>query len=423
MSLAATLAQIADAFNKQTEHTPCILFHPNSRYRSIFVAYLLNSPDYPVVYYAMGPDDVDLPSFLAGIINQVSSQSPLFGRHIHTLTDEEQQGAALVSAFARDLEEISSERFYLVFDEYDRSDIADDIQQFVEGLIQFLPPQCRLVINSRTLPRLPWISLIAQNSAAMLDDTHIVTRDFHGALQGEGDRLEIFALGPGFVLLNDEPIDTWEGHLPRLMFFFVLDRPVITRSEICQAFWPELDVDQAVNVFHVTKRRLHKALNMDVLVHDDGYYHINPHLNITYDVADFVSCLVQGRNGENAEHPTAWRDAVDLYGGPFLHGHEDSWIVNRRRSYRLGYLEALTHFAQQRLHEGRAEQALILTQRALQEDNNREDLHRQLLQLLGKLGRRSEVAAHYQQLAADAKRGKTQVGENIRSVYQGIMQE
>src|SRR4029077_14782627 len=85
--------------------------------------------------------------------------------------------------------------------------------------------------------------------------------DFYNNQTESNARVEIFGLGPGTVMLDSEPIDSWEGHLPRLLFFFALDRPVVTRSEICQAFWPELNTDQAVNVFHVTKRRLHKALD------------------------------------------------------------------------------------------------------------------------------------------------------------------
>ena len=54
---------------------------------------------------------------------------------------------------------------------------------------------------------------------------------------------------------------------------------MVTRADICQAFWPELPLDQAVNVFHVTKRRLHKALGFDVLVHEGGHYRVNPALN------------------------------------------------------------------------------------------------------------------------------------------------
>ncbi len=252
----------------------------------------------------------------------------------------------------------------LILDEYDRTDGADDIQAFVEQVVLRAPAHCRLVINSRTLPRLPWVSLIAQRKAVILKDDVQIANDFYGMRDGEALHLEVFALGPGYVLLNGQQIDTWEGHLPRLLFFFALDRPVVTRSEICQAFWPDLDNDQAVNVFHVTKRRLHKALDFDVLVHEDGYYRVNPQVSVFYDIMTFVGALVKGRSPEVQDKSAVWQEAIDLYRGPFLQGHSDRWIVERRADYQKGYLEALSEMARIRLDEGRQEHALGLLLRA-----------------------------------------------------------
>jgi two-component SAPR family response regulator len=316
---------------------------------------------------------------------------------------------------------MSDEPFMLILDEYDRSDSADDIQLFVERLVDRLPEHCKLVINSRTLPRLPWVSLIAQKRAVMLKDDHLISEDFYNLATTGQNRLEVFALGPGYMLMNGEPIDSWEGHLPRLLFFFALDRPSITRSEICQAFWPELVTDQAVNVFHVTKRRLHKALDMDVLVHDDGYYRVNPLLAIQYDVMDFVTALMAGRNPDNKKPIEAWSRAVELYRGPFLQGHSDSWIMDRRKDFQAGYLEALTEIAHIRLKEDRPEHALALFQKALSEDNSRENIHREVMQLYAKLGRRSEAAAHYQRLADEFDKEGQQLSPETETLYSEIM--
>lgn len=324
----------------------------------------------------------------------------------------------LLETFIRDLSELAFEPYILILDEYDRGDVADDIQWFIERLIARLPDHCRIVINSRTLPRLPWVAMIAQGRALILEDDRLIRENFYD-IRGRGKQLlEVYSLGPGFVLFNDKPVDTWEGHLPRLLFFFALDRPVITRSEICQAFWPELDTDQAVNVFHVTKRRLHKALDLDVLVHLDGYYRINPDLDIDYDVMHFATRLMEGRDANNLDRIAAWQKAIDLYRGPFLQGHNDRWILDRRLDFQAGYLQALSEMAQHRLSEGRPEQALALFQRAVSENNKREDLHRQIMRLFTSLGRRSEAAAHYQKMVQDLK---DKVTSETRAVYEEIM--
>lgn len=423
MALNRLITDSYNTFAAHADEAQVILLHPRSRYRSVLVARLLNDPDIHVFYYALGPEDISVDSFLSGIAHDLANQQPMFGRHIHALNGEEAADSQiLMRAFAQDLGELSSQPFFLILDEYDRSDSADDVQVFIEKLVPLLPDHCRLVINSRTLPRLPWVSMIAQKRAALLEDTLLINHDFYDVPHEGSHNLEVYALGPGVVLLNGQPIGNWEGHLPRLLFFFALDKAVITRSEICQAFWPELEMDQAVNVFHVTKRRLHKALNMDVLVHDEGYYRINPELGIQYDVTDFVTYLMEGRNPDTPDPMGSWQRAVELYRGPFLQGHADGWILDRRRDFQAGYLEALSRMAEVRLAEDRKEHALNLYLKALTENLEREDLHRKIMALYTDLGRRSEAAGHYQRLVEDLKRFERGPEEATVELYRGIVE-
>ncbi|NLX11461.1 MAG: hypothetical protein GXY36_17595 [Chloroflexi bacterium] len=422
MELNSLIETAYQTFKERTPGARVVLLHPRSRYRSMLVAQLLTDPDTTVFYYAMGPDDVNVRSFLSGITHDLANQHPTFGRFLNQIHFETQNDMeALIDAFVDDVADLSEESFLLILDEYDRTDSADDLQAFVEQAILRLPANCQIVINSRTLPRLPWVSLIAQNKAVILEDEQVVSNDFYGMKSEGQNRLEVFALGPGYVLLNGEPVDTWEGHLPRLLFFFALDRPVVTRSEICQAFWPDLDNDQAVNVFHVTKRRLHKALDFDVLVHEDGYYRVNPDVSVYYDIMAFVGNLVKGRSPDVEDKATVWQEAIDLYRGPFLQGHNDPWIVERRRDYQTGYLEALSEMARIRLQEGRQETALGLLLRAVTENDRYEPIHRQIMQLYADLGRRSEAAGHYQKLIEKLRTENRQPEPETQQLYQSIM--
>jgi len=422
MNLNNLINRSYDTLEDQAQNARLILLHPHSRYRSVLVAKLLGEQEKQVFYYAMGPDDIDLRSFVSGITHDLSNQHSTFGRHINILPPKAFEDFDLiVETFAQDLAEVGSEPFYLILDEYDRSDSADDIQRFVEKLVENNSHSCRVIINGRTLPRLPWVSLIAQKIAVLLEDENLIKHDFYNIETAGKHKLEVFALGPGQVLMDGKAVDSWEGHLPRLLFFFALDRPIVTRSEICEAFWPELDMDQAVNVFHVTKRRLHKALDMDVLVHDGGYYRVNPEMAIHYDVMDFVTALMEARSSNDANKISLWQKALDLYRGPFLQGHADKWIIERRNDFRTGYVEALNETANIRLAEERPEHALSLFQRALGEDPRREDIHRAVMKLYNQLGRRSEAAAHYQRLADELKRENQQPEDETTKLYQSIM--
>jgi len=422
MELNNLIGAFYQAFMDRAADARVVLLHPASRYRSVLVAQLMNDPDVRVYYYAMGPDDINIGSFLSGITHDLANQHPTFGRYLNQIHFEtENDFESLLEAFVADLADLSEEPFLLILDEYDRTDSADDLQAFVEQVILRLPAYCQLVINSRTLPRLPWVSLIAQKKAVILQDEHLVSSNFYDMRTDGETRLEVFALGPGYVLLNDEPIDTWEGHLPRLLFFFALDRPVVTRSEICQAFWPDLDNDQAVNVFHVTKRRLHKALDFDVLVHEGGYYRVNPQVSIHYDIMEFVGSLVNGRSPETEDKASVWQHAIDLYRGPFLQGHSDQWILERRADYLTGYLEALSEMANIRLEEGRQEHALGLLLRAVSENDRYEPIHRQIMKLYATLGRRSEAAGHFQKLVEQLKAEGKAPEAATQELYASIM--
>jgi DNA-binding SARP family transcriptional activator len=427
MSLNSIVDNIYQAFKARAADARVILLHAKGRYRTALLSRMLSSREIPIYYYAMGTDDVDIESFLAGFTHDLADQISTFGAHVNQVGFRHPLDLpALLNAFVRDLNELSDEPYILLLDEFDRAEIADDLQQFLEQLIDMLPPQCKLVISSRNLPRLPWMSLIAQKKAVMLKDAELISSDFYENQAENKARLDIQGFGPGHVLLDGDPISAWEGHLPRLLFFFALERPVVTRSEICQAFWPELNNDQAVNVFHVTKRRLHKALEpmgVDVLVHEDGYYRVNPELSIHYDVVDFVSALVEGRSSaqDDSAHMAAWQRAIDVYQRPFLQGHNEDWIMKRRQEYQTGYLEALSGMANVRLNENRPETALALLQRAVTENPSRQDIHRQVMHLYSELGRRSEAASHFQRLKDNLADSGSSLEAETQALYEELM--
>ena len=421
----AFIEQAYNTLKNQPEQV--ILLHPQSRYRSLLLAKLMNEPAQKSFYYSLDPDDISVHTLIESLTRNLSGQHALFGRYLNLLPTEVYERFThneeiVMQTMQQELNALSDEPFFFLLDEYDRSDESDDIHRFVELLAHYLPPQCKLVLNGRTLPRLPWIALVAQSRAAILIDDVLVERDFYGSPSAkENFELYAYTLGPGQVRVGDNLIELWEGHLPRLLLFFSLDRPVVTRSEICQAFWPDLDVDQAVNVFHVTKRRLHKALDRDVLFHNDTHYRVNPAIRLYYDAMDFVERLMEGRNPNNPNPIESWKKAADLYGGPFLQGHKDKWIIERRAAYRFGYVEALSHVADHWIGRERYEMALQQYEKALAEDYMAENIHRRLIELYAKLGRRSEAVAHYQAMEKHFNVNKRAISPETAAVYADIV--
>lgn len=426
MSLRALVEDCYEAFKYYAHDTQVVLLHPESRMRSMLVAHLLNEVPKPIYYYSFGVDDIDLAAFLEGFTHDMANQHPTFGRNLYKQNwrDYDRQNMGdLIDALVKDLYDISDEPFMLILDEFDASNESDLIQAFWERVVRFLPPQCQLIINSRTIPRMPWISMIARNQAVLLKDTSIIETAFYRRPDyGEEAHIDAVALGPGSITINERVIEEWEGHLPRLLLFFVLDRPLVTRAEICRTFWPDLDSDQAVNVFHVTKRRLHKALNFDVLVHQDGYYQISPEATVSYDVEDYIEDLIRGRLSETVKDGTAhYQKVADSYRGPFLQGHTEEWIVERRADFLAGYLEAMSQLAMARLEDGRDEQALAILLRAANEDDTHEPIHREIMRLYSRLGRRSEAAAHYQKITEILSALGRAPSDETRQLYEEII--
>lgn len=428
MALQQFVRGLSSAFLDRVEGARVVLIHARSANRPLLISMLTSQTDVPVLYYVMRVDDLDVEAFIHGFLQSVQKQAPTFGEHLtrlgrHNWNDID----AVLNAFTADLNDLSSTRFAVLLDEYDRTPVGDELQQFIEVLIDRLPAQCQLLISVRTmprLPRLPWMSLIAQRKAIMLRDTELVTSDFYDSLAAEGEaRLNVVGFGPGIVSLDGQPITGWEGHLPRLLFFFALERPVVTRSEICSAFWPDLKPEQAVNVFHVTKRRLHKALDvlgMDVLIHEDGYYRINPMLHVHYDVVDFVSVLVKARTETDKAQLAAWQQARELAAHPFLQGHVEDWIKQRRHEYIAGYIEATIGIAQRRIQENRPDSAIQLMLQAITADETRQDIHRDVMRLYSKLGRRSDAVAHFNRYERRLKERGIEIEPETSAVFSDL---
>lgn len=415
-----------ERFLHYSSEAKIVLLHPRSRLRSVIMARLLGDGRESTFYYALDADDINLGNFLPGIMRSLSRQHGAFGRQLNVLParlleDPYKHLDVILQTFIAELTELADGEFWLALDEFDRADLADDVLRFVERLSHHAPRRCKIVLNGRTLPRMPWLSMIAKRHAVILRDDHIVLEDIFGNRNADGASLKALSLGPGYVFLDDYLIEDWEGHLPRLLLFLAMDRPEVTRNQICETFWPKLRIDQAVNVFHVTKRRLHKAVGMDVLAHDGAYYRIDRDMPFYFDAFEFTEALLAGRYGDPADPLALWQRVAKLYRGPFLQGHSEGWILERREAFQAAYIEALANIAD--IWEARASYELALRSltRAIDTDFTRDEIHQKLLRLYARLGRRAEAVGHFRQVERWAKSNKRPLSGQIRQLFSDII--
>lgn len=292
---------------------------------------------------------------------------------------------------------------YLVLDECDC--MADDgLGSFVTDTLAKLDGG-RLVMVTRQPPAAVVESESLRSQTAFIPvDESLMLWDYARRTTERPHLLEVRALGTGRVLLNGRSVDSWDGVLPRSLFFYLVDKGMTTRNDIFETFWPNLSVREATNVFHVTKRKISEVLGVDLTIYWSGFYRISPDIELSYDVVQF-SELLQSSVIEPAESAASMlRRAVSLYRDDFLMALNADWVENRRRELRQSYSEALIGLAKAVEEQGNFDEALGLYLRALKMNPQREDVAHTIMQVYQDSGYHADAMAVYRRLEDELQR-------------------
>lgn len=285
---------------------------------------------------------------------------------------------------------------YLIIDEADRIDDGA-FSQVLKPLLE-LNTNLNIVISSRVVPS------VVLNQSELRTITCFIPVDASMMLtdyprrESRSHLLEVRSFGTGQVFLNGEPIDQWDGVLPRSLFFYFIDRGMTTRDEIFATFWPELSVREATNVFHVTKRKISEILSMDLTVYWSGFYRLSPEIELSYDSVIFSEAVQDSAVASEVESAVLLKRAVGLYRGDFLTSLGMEWADRRRRELRQTYAEALIGLAKSTEKSGQLEESLGLYIRAAATNPQREDLARGIMNLYHQLGHPENALDTYHRL-------------------------
>lgn len=212
--------------------------------------------------------------------------------------------------------------------------------------------------------------------------------------------LEVQALGGGHVFLNGREITSWDGALPRALFFYLVDQGIVTRSAIFEAFWPNLSVRDATNVFHVTKRKIGEVLGIDLTVYWSGYYRISSQIELSYDVAQFSELAQESSVAAPTKAEALLNRAIRLYRNHYLMTLDGGlpWVQKRREELTASYADALISLAKLVEARGREQEALGLYLRAAAILPQREDVAGSIMTLYHKLDMRDDALQVYDAL-------------------------
>ncbi|MBN1966361.1 MAG: bacterial transcriptional activator domain-containing protein [Anaerolineae bacterium] len=386
------------AFRKETEEAPLVVLYPRNRYRNVYLSRYLKEPDTGLHYYALQTSDRNLRKFLNNLIDDLDATTRHFGANLRASLSAKGKAPDLAAALAEDLAGISSEPFTLLLDQFDRLPEKDETKRFMEVLIDKLPDHCQLLINAREQAYLPWFDLVEAQKAHVLGAEYVPEEGGPPPAEPEVPTIEVYSLGRGYCLVNGVPVTHWEGELPKNLFFFFMDHNLVTRDEIFDVFWPTLSVKEATNVFHVTKRKINERLGYDLTQYASGFYSHSEELNIYYDVASFSKAIEEAMMADEDAQLEFWKQAVQTYRAPFLHRLDMDWADSRRKELREQFAQALIGLG--RIHQARnnLDNALTYYQEALIQTPQREDIHRQVMDLYYRQGRMDEAVQQFRAL-------------------------
>lgn len=400
----ATPAFSRDLFLQKTQGKRVVLIYPWSNLKTLFLSAYLDKAKDGLLYYRVTQDSTNLNDWVEALINEFRSMlGDEFGAAtINALADH--KPAQIGEALAADLGKVSDEPIILYLDDVDRITYEDEFTQWATAFVNALPQNVQLVVSARVLSRYPWDTFLASGEAVVLG---VETRRNNVVFTPEDPtkpQLECYALGRGSVLLNGKPITTWEGTLPRTLTFFLIDRPLVTRDEIFSAFWPDLNVKDATNVFHVTKRKVNERVtnriddgnNYELTQYTSGFYIASDRIVRHYDVHEFQEAVQQALVASDDKREQAlYSRAIDLYRAPFLQTVNMPWANERREELRRLYAVALTGMGRIHLRKNELNRALGYLSRAAREAPEREDVHRDVMRLYLQFGMVHEARQQY----------------------------
>lgn len=180
-----------------------------------------------------------------------------------------------------------------------------------------------------------------------------------------------------------------------------------SRDVLTEMLWPEADPETKASQFYVLVHELRRLIEppdrpsgWTFICNTGDRYYFNPAAPARIDVEEFRALVQLGRRAEaagNAEAAiAAYEQAVGLYRGDYLQEELYSdWCWQEREQLRETCLAVLRSLAALWGKAGVWDRSVEYLRRALELDQLREEIHRELMYALWAAGRRDEAVRQY----------------------------
>jgi DNA-binding SARP family transcriptional activator len=233
----------------------------------------------------------------------------------------------------------------------------------------------------------------------------------------------IFTLGKFEILIEDKPIDTTRLQKKPLLLLkalIALGGKGVREKTLSGLLWPDAEGDVAYTSFRTTLFRLRRFLGDAAILLHEGQVSLDAR-RVWLDTSAFRQLTAQGRK-EDASI-LAGR-AMELYGGDFLPGEEEHWVLSTRARLRDRFLRLIVSFGGELEKEGRWDEACASYRAALDVDDLAEQLYQRLMICYGRLGDKTAAISAYTRLRSVLKaRLDAEPSARTEAMYRQVMAE
>lgn len=375
--------------------TPYLVIYPRHPNRRALISHLLREFDANIFYFALSNKIDSTRNFLYEFAN--SPQFPQnFTDSIHSALENAHDVNGWAEAVGSALDKLEKSSYTLVLDNLDIVQYDDNYSDFFISLARYIPSQAQIVINGREMNRHPWIQLVEENVASVAGENTLVGNGSLFNTPSNIGNIEFYALsGETRVLSDGFQVHTWDGALPRNMCYYFIENERVTRQQIFETFWGHLGVKEATNVFHVTKRKISEKLGYDITTYSGGFYVPSNTVELYYDARELEQTYNEALRSPGLATANKWARIVELYRRPYLLEVDMPWADNKREQLSDYYIQALLELG--RFYEGNQnyDNALNYYLRAVAEKPEREDVHRNVMNIYHEQGNTGAIVNQY----------------------------
>ena len=164
--------RLLDAIHQDIDRKLFMVVAPAGYGKTALLADFAADAAFPVCWYTLDSEARDLRVFLSHVVAALRVRFPTFGAQTTTLLehaqDVQRELPTLIATLVNEIHADVGELFALVLDDFQTVDESRIISQAMDELLRYLPDNCRLLLASRTIPRITFSTLTARLQVAGL---------------------------------------------------------------------------------------------------------------------------------------------------------------------------------------------------------------------------------------------------------------